>query len=51
MKKEEDDEDTGRKVGKQLLEKSGFVTFDFLSEALTDVPVGDIVFEKMRGDD
>ena len=51
LKKEEDDENTGGKVGKQFLEKSGLVTFDLLGEALANVPVGDKVFEKMRGDD
>lgn len=30
LKKEKNNQDTGRKIGQQFLDKSGLVTFDFL---------------------
>lgn len=47
LENEKDEEDACRKVSEQLLKKGIFVAFDFLSQTLSDVPMGDKVFEEM----
>lgn len=50
MKKEKNNEDACREVGKQFLKKSVFVGLDFFGKTLTKVPVGDQVFEEVGGE-
>lgn len=50
LKEKKDQKNRGGKIGSELLKKSGLATFDFFGQALADVPVGDIVLDKM-GDD
>ena len=51
LKEEISNDNREREVDKELLKESGFFTLFLFSQTLADVPVGDIVFNKMRSND
>ncbi len=46
-----DQSEAGWEIGKNFLEESILVFFYFFGKALADIPVGDIVFDKVRNGD
>lgn len=50
LKEKENNKDRGGKINRQFLKEGGFMALDFLGQALADVPVEDIVFDKVRDD-
>lgn len=50
LKEKIDDKNRKGKIGKKFLQKSGLFTFGFFGESLANIPVGDTIFQKMRGE-
>jgi len=48
LKKEKYQKYRSREIGKKLLQKSVLVAFVFFGQTLTDVPMGDVILEKVR---